>query len=216
MDPKTRYEMERSRNRQQRINAILDAAEAVFASKGLERTTMQDIARQANLGIATLFRFFPKKDLLILAVSARELESLLGVFRAVAAEPISAYAKLGRLFDHFVRLLHPDRLAHVKIMENFDHYATHFSEPMEGMERFTKVWKEVSLTFRSVIRQGEADGSIRADIDIHGAMITAMNAYATFARKLSLMKHIMLFEQDLPPDRQLLQLKEMLLAYLKP
>ena len=216
MDPKTRYEMERNANRRHRIETILDAAMQVFAQKGLERTTMQDIARQANLGIATLFRFFPKKDYLILAVSVREMESILAMFRSVAAQPVSAYEKLERLFDHLVQLMTPDRLAHVRIMENFDYYASLLSEPSEGMERFMKVWKETTFTFRDIIRQGEQDGSIRSDVDVHAVMVTAINAFGIFARKLALQSSNMLFEQDLDPKRQLSLLKEMLLSYLKP
>lgn len=61
MNPKTRYEKERSDGKQQRLITILESAERVLSQKGIEKSTMQDVASEANIGIATLFRYFPRK-----------------------------------------------------------------------------------------------------------------------------------------------------------
>lgn len=46
---------------------ILDAAAAVFIDFGIRRASMDDIARRAGLGRATLYRRFPHKDGLVQA-----------------------------------------------------------------------------------------------------------------------------------------------------
>jgi AcrR family transcriptional regulator len=51
---------------------ILAAAQRQFAEFGLRRTSLDDIARAADVGRATLFRRFPNRDALLWALAARE------------------------------------------------------------------------------------------------------------------------------------------------
>jgi len=52
--------------------AILDAALQLLADSGARRTTMNQIADAAGLGVATVYRRFPRKAQLIEAVLVRE------------------------------------------------------------------------------------------------------------------------------------------------
>ncbi|MCF6327303.1 MAG: TetR/AcrR family transcriptional regulator [Devosiaceae bacterium] len=52
----------------QRIPQILQAAAIVFAQKGMGRTTMSDIADEAKLSKALLYKYFENKENLILAL----------------------------------------------------------------------------------------------------------------------------------------------------
>jgi AcrR family transcriptional regulator len=51
---------------------ILDTAEAIYSQPDGLGTTMEDIAKAAGLGRATLYRHFNNRDELLLAVMARE------------------------------------------------------------------------------------------------------------------------------------------------
>ena len=44
--------------------AIADAALALFLDRGYEETTMEDVAGAAQVGLSTLYRYFPSKELL--------------------------------------------------------------------------------------------------------------------------------------------------------
>ncbi|MDF1705092.1 MAG: helix-turn-helix domain containing protein [Aeromicrobium sp.] len=43
---------------------ITEAAMALFLQRGYEATTMEDVAEAAEVGLSTLYRYFPSKDLL--------------------------------------------------------------------------------------------------------------------------------------------------------
>ncbi|MEX0873474.1 MAG: TetR/AcrR family transcriptional regulator [Actinomycetota bacterium] len=58
---------------------ILDAAYGVFEECGVQVGTMSDIAERARLGRATLYRYFPGKDLVVEAVVLREARRLLAI-----------------------------------------------------------------------------------------------------------------------------------------
>jgi AcrR family transcriptional regulator len=70
------------RNRQR----ILGAAGKVFAERGLG-ATMDEIAARAGVGVGTVYRRYPKKELLIDALFEERIEELAGVGeQALAAE----------------------------------------------------------------------------------------------------------------------------------
>jgi AcrR family transcriptional regulator len=76
-------------------DAILDATLTVFATGGLRRCTMDDIAEQAGLGRTTIYRRFDGRDDLIHAVLAREA-------RRTFADISAAVAHLDRPEDRIV------------------------------------------------------------------------------------------------------------------
>ena len=50
------------------VVSILDAAEEMFASKGYNNTTSEDIVRRAGVGIGSLYDYFPNKTSIALAL----------------------------------------------------------------------------------------------------------------------------------------------------
>ena len=67
---------------------VLDAAREQLVQFGLRRTSLDDIARAAQVGRATLFRRFPNRDALHMALAAREAQRSISRIDAQVA-PIS-------------------------------------------------------------------------------------------------------------------------------
>lgn len=68
----------RARKRQERHDTIVDAAMALFERHGYEQTTMEEIAAEADVSAPTLYRYFPKKSQLLVALFWKERERLAG------------------------------------------------------------------------------------------------------------------------------------------
>ncbi len=66
----------REREKQQRYESILDAAEQVFASKGYDRCSMDEIARTAQLSRALLYVYFKDKAAILNGIVLRALQDL--------------------------------------------------------------------------------------------------------------------------------------------
>jgi AcrR family transcriptional regulator len=212
MDPKERYEKERLEGKQQRQFTVLEAAERVFNQKGIEKTTMQDIATDANIGIATLFRYFPKKEKLIVAVATKLLEPMLQRFQYVAELPLSCLEQLEILFDFFIQ---DHSHSSIKFMEDFESYASHSSEPLEDIHNINAMNRMISSEYSKIIQNGIEDGSIRSDLPVKETLTTLINTFGLFSKKLSLQKNILLLESDLETDHQLAILKKIFMNYLK-
>jgi len=68
----------RERKRQERNDTIIDAAMELFQSNGYEQTKMEDIAARADISPPTLYRYFPRKTELLVALFWKERERLAG------------------------------------------------------------------------------------------------------------------------------------------
>jgi AcrR family transcriptional regulator len=66
---------------------ILDAMFEAVADFGISRTTVEDVAHRAGLSRQTVYRYFPSKDILVLALVVREEEKFLdGIRRAFTGQ----------------------------------------------------------------------------------------------------------------------------------
>ena len=78
---------------QRRYDAILDAGAAVFAERGVEAATMQEIAERAETSIGSVYRFFADKEALFRAVvdrvAANDRELMETIFSSAFDEPLS-------------------------------------------------------------------------------------------------------------------------------
>jgi AcrR family transcriptional regulator len=70
-------QLRKRRERQRRQRQIMRAAKRVFAAKGFSRSTMEDIARAAELSPGTLYLYFRNKDELYASLSLEVIEHLL-------------------------------------------------------------------------------------------------------------------------------------------
>jgi AcrR family transcriptional regulator len=84
----------------ERRERVLEAALTEFAAGGLDGTSTQDIARRAGISQAYLFRLFPTKKALFLAVIRRCFQLVADVFAAAAEGKAGedALAAMGNAF----------------------------------------------------------------------------------------------------------------------
>jgi len=81
---------------QRNLDRLLEAAGECFAERGTD-CSVDEIARRAGVGHGTVFRRFPNKEALLLAVVLRRLEALTAVAEAAADEPDVEAAFVGFL-----------------------------------------------------------------------------------------------------------------------
>ncbi|WP_166263202.1 TetR/AcrR family transcriptional regulator [Marinobacter caseinilyticus] len=90
----------KSRREQEKLArhaAILDAAEQVFSEKGYERTSMDDIARTANLSRALLYVYFKDKSAIQRGIMLRAGESLRQRFAEACSTATTGLGKVSAI-----------------------------------------------------------------------------------------------------------------------
>jgi len=89
-----RKEREKERRRQQ----IIVAAKRVFSNKGFNKTTMEDIAKEAELSPGTLYLYFKNKEELYASLSLRILQYMhIRVSHVINQKELDAVQKLDAL-----------------------------------------------------------------------------------------------------------------------
>jgi len=90
----------RDQNRRDQRERILDAARALFASRGFDGVTMSDVAEASGVVRATVFNHFGSKGALVEAITEGVLEVWGGMLeRALADEQTSTPTLVRALFD---------------------------------------------------------------------------------------------------------------------
>lgn len=85
------------------LNALLDAAKQVFATAGVD-APIRDIAEKAGVGVGTLYRHFPQRSDLIVAVFRNEVDACAAA-AATLAEQYAPGEALERWLDRFVEFV---------------------------------------------------------------------------------------------------------------
>ncbi len=77
---------------------ILESVKAMFASKGFDGASMQDLARAADMSAGNFYRYFPSKNAIIEAMIERELDQVRGEFSNVvqSPDPLAAFRGMVR------------------------------------------------------------------------------------------------------------------------
>ncbi|MBN1961344.1 MAG: TetR/AcrR family transcriptional regulator [Deltaproteobacteria bacterium] len=101
----------KDREKQQRRNDILDAAEKAFNEKQVRNTTIDDVAAIAELSKGTIYLYFPTKEELYFGVAARGLSILADMLDAEAKKHDDAFAKIRAM-----------ALTYLKFCQEYPHY----------------------------------------------------------------------------------------------
>ena len=136
---------------------LVDVARQLFAKKGVEDTTMNDIAVASKKGRRTLYTYFKSKEQIYRAVVESELEMLSARMEVTAAKHLEPDAKILELI-----ITHLDSIKMV-VYRNGTLKANFFRD-IWRVETKRKHFdaKEVEL-FRVVLQEGKDKGIFRID-----------------------------------------------------
>lgn len=165
----------RIREKAQRWNMIINAAEKVFFAKGLDSSTMDDIAEEAELSKGTLYLYFKSKEDLYLGLTRRSLEKLVVMFQEALDRSSSGLEKvrdIGLAYLEFGKL-HPNNL---QTMLYFESLPVKFEEGSSNGQACAELGEKAVQILVTAFQEGIKDGSIRKDIDPNKA---AMVLWAT-------------------------------------
>ena len=138
-----RADAERNRER------ILVAAQHVFSEHGLD-ASVAEVAREADVGKATIFRSYPTKDDLIAAIACDRVRGVEALVTEALEQP-DAWAAFERLLADLARQ-HATDLTHLEALSrNTD------SQQLSAARNAT------NAAFRKLMKNAKRQGAMRAD-----------------------------------------------------
>jgi AcrR family transcriptional regulator len=136
------------RNRQR----ILQAAGEVFAERGLG-VTMDDIAERAGVGVGTVYRRFPDKELLVEALFEDRIEELVSLAQQALAEDDPWEALVGFLERSQALQACNRGLKELLLSTRYGH------------ERIACVRERMSPLAEALVERAQASGQLRPDVE---------------------------------------------------
>jgi AcrR family transcriptional regulator len=95
-------EERKEREKEQRRNAILDAAESLIFQKGIENTTMEEVAEKAEFSKGALYLYFKNKEELYLGITQRGFDILQSLFEKAIDGNYNGMEKIERIGRAYV------------------------------------------------------------------------------------------------------------------
>lgn len=146
---------------------FIEVARSLFARKGVENTTMNDIAAASDKGRRTIYTYFKSKREIFNAVIENESDDLLEILRKIVAQPISP--------DHKLRQYVETRLETMRqIVSRNGSLRAGFFRDVRKVDRARSVItrKEIKLLMR-ILHEGEALGVFKIKRIKESAIIIA-------------------------------------------
>lgn len=159
----------REYNKQQCRTRILKASRQLFSAQGFEQITMEEVALRAEVSKATLYNYFTNKDSLLTGIAEAALDEI----RQLVAEELkhepSAVTKLRRVMQTFVL----DSVRYLALCRKIT-----YLNSFECSELY-RTRLEMLEIFHALVLEGQAQGTLRSDIDAQQIIDLLMGVYFT-------------------------------------
>lgn len=179
---------------------------------------MGEIAEAAGIGRATLFRYYPSKLELVIAVCTREWKRCMDELdrrRPLGSvDDIPAIDRLIFTLDGCIGLYKNYKELFL-YNDNFNHYVTHVGCESEQLEEFNKALYSVNTRLHNMYEKAKEDHTFRTDIPEEEFMRVTVQAMMTFCTYYA-GGFIWGSEQGRDYTEELLRMKEMILEYVAP
>jgi TetR/AcrR family transcriptional regulator len=189
----------REREKEQRRNDIIDAAENVFFSKGFDNASMDDVAAEAELSKGTLYLYFKNKEDLYLALHSRGHNIMQAMFEKAVAQYNSGIKKvraIGEAYYQFYKKY--PKYFHVLIY--FESRDIDFSDENSAAMICMREGMKILEILVEAIKAGIKDQSIRPDVDPLKTALSlwgeSTGIFQILALKKDILKHIMSLDEQ--------------------
>lgn len=218
MDAKSKRKLERDQQIEKRREEIKDAAIQEFIEKGIDNSTIGDIAKRAEVGVATVYRYFETKPKLVIECATKlwsgEMKSLKPRIYPETFSSLSGFEQVKKILVIFGSLL-DECPVFLRLLEQFDNYIVKERVPREELISYEAGILDTRAMMINAIVTGQKDGSIRSDLDGMQFYTTATHAIVALSQKLLLRGDIISSDSEFDVQSQINLLVDMELNYIK-
>jgi len=175
---------------EKRRKQILKCAVTVFARSNYSKARVADIAAEAGISEATIYKHFPSKKSIFIEILQDMAERMISRLRQAGGgeeDALRAIRTMTRTF-HGLIVAHPDEVkVQFQAISEIDDAAI--------LDRLRRDHEDYMRFIRSVIEKGVDQGSIRKDVDAD-ALVLLLDAVGMFIELMKLLS----FEERLTEE----------------
>lgn len=138
-------------------DAILDAAAALVAERGLRAVTMSEIAAKTGIGRATLYKYFPDVEAILIAWHERKITAHLTHLLEVRDQTRGAANQLEAVLQAYAIVSHQSR-------EPGGHRDAEPAAALHRDQHVVRARRQLHDLIRDLVAEGVAAGELRHDV----------------------------------------------------
>lgn len=152
----------------ERIADAVAAAAELYLSQGISEAKMTDIADQAQIGVASLYRYFGTKQLFTVKVGAYiwklTMKKLAPLYTSPAYQAKTGIEQIASLLDLFHVLL-SDYKPFLRFLSEFDSFVIREHLEQEQLMEYETCALNMLPVMTAAMEKGVADGTVRGNVN---------------------------------------------------
>lgn len=217
MDLKTKRKIELNNQKNQRKEEVISAALEVFKTQGIESTKMADIAEKAEVGVASVYRYFKTKPELVVDTACKfwkdEISELYVYFTEEAFLKKNGFTKTKEILEVYLQL-YKEHQDFIRFIDEFDRYIIKENISKEKLKIYEKSIIDLKPLLLNSLELGKEDGTIRKDLLSEQFYFSINHALMSLCQKLILRGDLLESDEYVQGEEQIKMIIEMAVKYI--
>lgn len=212
---KRRFEIENQKEK--RKEEVIVAAVEVFKEKGIDNAKMTDIAEKAQVGIASIYRYFKTKSEIVVEAATmfleKEIAELYNPYKNEDFKKLSGIEKVKQILGLFIKL-YQNNQNFVSFIYEFDNYVVREQISKDKLSNYEEIIIDLRMIIFDAIKQGKHDNTINKEIDENQFYISITHALMSLCQKLILRGSLLESDKEVDGEVQLKLIIDMAVKYI--
>lgn len=220
MSPSEKYVEEKDELKAARMNRILAAAFELFSVKGIDTIAMTDIAKKAEIGVASLYRYYSTKDEIAIRTVIwawnKQKERIIPLLYDDNYENLKGIDQIHKIQNMFINL-YETQSDFLRFIYFFDSFAVRTEIEKKRLADYEKVIGSVQEIIAKAINKGLEDGSVNSKYKNCGDILyfTLMHTLFSMTQKLTLSGTMLNMDEIVGGKKELETLSNILITGIK-
>lgn len=178
----------RKQQMRQRTQQILRAALELFCGKGIEDTSIEEVAKAAGVGPATIYRYFETKAELAISAGIAYWQQIAGKYVGALSEKaykdMNGIGQMQYIFQIFVKIFKNEHLF-LKFLQEFDIFVRRYQISKERLAEYEEEILNLKPYVTDALEKGLEDGSMHFTYTVDEVYFSVMHMFLSLMQKLS-------------------------------
>lgn len=220
MTPKEKYNEEKDELKNSRMNRILETAFNLFSVNGIDNVAMTDIAKKAEIGVASLYRYYETKDEIairtVIWAWEKQKEKIMPKLSSKTYENLCGLEQIKIILNEFINLYENEQ-EFLRFIYFFDSYAVRTNIPKDRLSDYENQIGFVQSVVDSAISKGLQDNTINKSYKGYEKPLyfSIMHSFFSTCQKLSLSGNMLKIDENVGGKVQLELLSKIIISGLR-
>ena len=192
-----------------KINFLVDIATDLFMCRSVQEVTIHDIAVSAQVGEATIYRYFGNKQNLVIQ-AAMKIQNIVSADFFKLDEGKNGFEKMAIFYQSYLNIYnkHPN---FYKFLEEFDSF---ISSDNTDTNSYEAVIDQYKAFYMDAYLEGLKDGSIKKQNDIESFYFSTTHALLELCKKMAFKKAVLKQDKSVGKEKEIQCLIDIILMSL--